>query len=86
MAEPTPEQLERYNRMMVLEGNDIALEVTNTYGANLNAGGRTVSREALDYLLREIETWVGTRLLKRMQADLPASKVTVHLSVEFPRE
>lgn len=76
-------QAKRIERLSAIDGPTVTLEVTNGPG-RFNAGGRTISKEALEYLREEMAVWVGTRLQKRLDAKRPATKVRVTVQVEFP--
>lgn len=78
------EQEQRMMRMMAMDGPTVDLVFTNTYGDEVNAGGRTISAEAFHALGDEMLTWVGTRIQQRMNANGKAAKVKVTVTVEFP--
>lgn len=78
------DHLERVERMAAMDGPSIDLVITNTYGDQVNAAGRTISREAFFSLRDEMATWVGTRIQRHMNEGGKAAKVKVTVTVEFP--
>ena len=80
-ATPREQLVDEY---MTLDGPSMTWEVEHRYGHRVNAGGKTISPEAYDGLNTSMAVWLGTRIMRRMNAGKKATKVRVKLTVEFP--
>jgi hypothetical protein len=70
-------------QMLAMGGAELTLEAERAEARVVDSPGRTLSREALDALVVEMGRWVGSRMLRAVNAGHMPQRVTVHLRVEL---
>ena len=79
----SPEKQAQWDRLYAIEGPALALEVERTPGVIVAQPNRTFSSEAMDELVGQLVTWIGTRLSRAIDRGAMPKRLKVHVHVEI---
>lgn len=76
-----------FAEMMATDGHEMTFDIGRTENRLIDRQNRSYSQEAIEFMFHQMQTWVGTRIMRQWKHDRkPPVRMRIHMRVEFIKD